>query len=258
MDDTEGNVTRTHSLSGSRIGLGRDLLPGAILALLSIASPAYSQDRVIGLLSLPEVFGSRMCAPFEPGQVPLHALPNAAAPIAFVRVDQNWSFAPHGGCEGLKVSVHQGTQRQELPTLEFDYEMPGAIVLEHRDRWFKVRLASGSGWIEASPEDRFMPLSELFEEFVGVTSITGSFNGRLVAAPGRPADASSALVSTRQPARVIEIRNVSGKFWVHVEVMNHSICSAAENGPPEAVGTGWMPLHAEDGEPTIWFSSRGC
>ena len=224
----------------------------------ALADSAIAQDRVIGLLSLPEVFGARVCAPFEPGQVALHAAPGDATPVSFIRVDQNWSFAPHGGCEGLKVSVHQGAARYELPTLEFDYEMPGAIVLEQRDGWLKIRLSSGAAWLEPSVVDRFMTLSELFEEFVGVTTITKSFNGALAEAPGRPADASSPRVKESQPARVIEIRNVSGQSWVQVEVMNHSICSAAENGPPDVVGTGWMPLHASDGEPTIWFSSRGC
>jgi len=245
-------------MSGNRMVLGREFQSGALLTLLAIASSAHAQDRVIGLLSLPEVFGSGVCATFEPEPVALHPSPKGGAPTAFIRVDQNWSFAPHGGCEGLKVGVHEGAQRHELPTLEFDYEMPGAIVLEQRARWFKVRLASGSGWLDASPAARFMPLSELFEEFVGVTAITKSFNGRLIAAPGRPAEASSPPVSALQPARVIEIRNVFGQSWVHVEVLNHSICSAAEHGPPDVVGTGWMPLHAADGEPTIWFSSRGC
>lgn len=224
----------------------------------AVALPAQAQDRVIGLLALPEVFGARMCAPFEPGQIALHAAPNDGKAIAFIRVDQNWSFAPHGGCEGLKVSVHEGSARRELPTREFDYEMPGAIVLEQRDKWFRVRLASGSAWVEASPADRFMPLSELFEEFVGVTAITRAFSGALAIAPGRATDASSPRVAALQPARVIEIRTVGGQSWVHVEVMNHSICSAAESGPPDVVGTGWMPLHASNGEPTIWFSSRGC
>ncbi len=170
-------------------------------------SRARSRDRAA--VASGGVRRRRMCAPFEPEPVALHSSPKGGTPTAFIRVDQNWSFAPHGGCEGLKVSVHEGAQRHELPTLEFDYEMPGAIVLEQRDRWFKVRLASGSGWIEASPADRFMPLSELFEEFVGVTAITKSFSGRLVAAPGRPAEASSSLVRTlaagardRDPKRV--------------------------------------------------------
>jgi hypothetical protein len=226
--------------------------------MLLFGIPAAAQDRVIGLLSLPEVYGSRVCSPFEPEPVALYSSVKDSTPTAFILVDQNWSFAPHGGCEGLEVRVHEGTRRHELPTLEFDYEMPGAIVLEQRGRWFKVRLAAGSGWIAASPADRFMPLSQLFEEFVGVTAITNSFNGRLVAAPGRAADATSPMVSTSQPARVMEIRDLAGRSWVRVEVMNHSICSAAEHGPPDVIATGWMPLHAADGEPTIWFSSRGC
>ena len=69
-------------------------------------------DRVIGLLALPEVFGGRMCAPFEPHDVALHSTPNDGSVFAAVRVDQNWSFAPHGGCEGLQVSVHRGEQRE--------------------------------------------------------------------------------------------------------------------------------------------------
>jgi hypothetical protein len=236
---------------------GKQFLSGFAFMFV-FASSAFAQDRVIGLLSLPEVYGARVCAPFEPGEVALHANPLDGKPIAFIRVDQNWSFAPHGGCEGLKVSVHQGAARHELPTLEFDYERPGAIVLDQRDGWIKIRLSSGSAWLEPSAVDHLMPLSDLFEEFVGVTAITQAFSGALVAEPGRDADASSPRVKALQPARVIEIRKVSGQSWVHVEVMNHSVCSAAENGPPDVIGSGWMPLHAADGEPTIWFSSRGC
>ena len=248
----EGNLCREGELAG------KSFTTGVIFTILAMASSASAQDRVIGLLSLPEVFGPRQCAPFEPEQIALHATLKDAKPVAFIRVDQKWSFAPHGDCEGLKVSVHEGAQRRELPTLEFDYEMPGAIVLEKRDSWFRVRLVSGTAWIAASSADRFMPLAQLFEEFVGVTAISAKFTGRLVAAPGRPADPSSPQVKGAQPARVIEIRNVFGQAWVQVEVMDHSICAAAEKGPPETIATGWMPLHTADGEPTIWFSSRGC
>jgi len=45
---------------------------------------------------------------------------------------------------------------------------------------------------------------------------------------------------------------------VKVEVLNNSVCSAADNGPPEVIATGWLPLHDSNGEPSIWFSSRGC
>ncbi|HEX6163748.1 MAG TPA: hypothetical protein VFZ31_10300 [Vicinamibacterales bacterium] len=223
-------------------------------AALLTALPALAQDRTIGLLSLPEVFGPRQCAPFEPQQVALHASPNDGSPFAFIRVDQNWSFAPHGGCEGLEVSVHQGQQRGKLPTLEFDYEMPGAVVVEHRDGWFRIRLDDRTAWVKASLAGRFMALGDLYEEFVGVTTISESFSGRLTSAAGSTSGPIMPAVVAGQPVRVIEIRD----SWIQVEMMSNSACTAADDGPPEVVATGWLPLHDREGKPTVWFSSRGC
>jgi hypothetical protein len=227
-----------------------------LLVTLLAAQPAAA-DRVIGLLALPDVFGSSTCAPFEPADVPIHSTPNDATVFATVRVDQNWSFAPHGGCEGLKVSVHRGSGREDLPALEYDYEMPAAIVVERRNGWFRVKLAKGSGWIKASTTDRFMPLADLFEEFVGVTSIDQSFTGNLLTAPDVRATAA-APVKPGQSVQVIEMRDVDGRTFVKIDVMSHSVCDAGASGPPDVVATGWLPLHASTGDPTIWFSSRGC
>src|SRR5690349_19132935 len=106
---------------------------------------------------------------FTAEDIPLHAAPNDGKTIAVIRMDRPWSFAPHGGCDGLQVRVHEGDTRHELPTLEYDYEMPAAIVLDHREGWYKVRLQDRSAWLKASPVDRFMPLKDLYEEFIGVT-----------------------------------------------------------------------------------------
>lgn len=226
------------------------------LAILLLQAPP---DRVIGLLSLPEVFGGRMCAPFKPSDVALHTTPNDETKVATVHVDQEWSFAPHGGCDGLKVSVHRGSLNEELPTLEYDYEMPAAIVLEQRNGWFRVRLQQGSAWIKASLSNRFMPLHELFEEFIGVTSIDKAFTGRLLSAPDLTATGAGAVrVSPLQPVQVLEMRDAGGQTFVKVEVMSHSLCAAGAHGPPDIVATGWLPLHGPRGEPTIWYSSRGC
>ena len=230
-----------------------------VIALAILLSQGPAADRVIGLLSLPEVFGARMCAPFKPSEVALHTTPDDGTKFATVRVDQEWSFAPHGGCEGLRVSVHRGTLREELPTLEYDYEMPAAIVLEQRNGWFRVRLQKGSAWIKASLSDRFMSLNELFEEFIGVTAIDKAFTGRLLTTPDVRATAAGAVrVSPMQPVQVLEIRDSEGQTFVKVDVMSHSLCNAGANGPPEVVGTGWLPLHGPTGEPTVWYSSRGC
>ena len=234
----------------------KSLIVGAVWVMA--AGTAYAQERVLGLLSLPELFGPRACAPFEPGEVALHASPNDGKPFAFIRVDKKWSFAPHGGCEGLEVSIHRGEHHDELPTLEYDYEMPAAIVVDHRDGWFKIKLKDKPAWLKASVVDQFMPLSNLFEEFAGVTAISGGFRGRLLSEPGITNGPIMPAVAPAQSVRVIEMREARGQSWVHVEVLSNSACTAANDGPPQVVATGWLPLHDRDGAPTVWFSSRGC
>jgi hypothetical protein len=239
-------------LAGRRYLSGNTLRP--VFVIVVIMSAAVSaQERVVGLLSLPEVFGPRQCAPFDPSEVALHGAPTDGRAVAFIRVDRPNSFAPHGGCEGLEVSVHAGERQHELPTREYDYEMPAAIVLEHRDGWFRIKLHDRSAWVKASLQDRFMPLSELFDEFVGVTAIN-KFSGRLRSAPGTAIGPIMPAVVPQTPVRVLEIRG----DWIRVEVLSHSACTAGDDGPPETVAAGWLPLHDSQGEPAVWFSSRGC
>jgi hypothetical protein len=227
--------------------------------VLVLPASAFAQDRVIGLLRLPEIFGNAPCAPFEPRVVTLHAEPGGSQ-IASIEVDQNWSFAPHGGCEGLQVSVHRGDARAELPTREYDYEAPAAIVLEQRGLWFRIRLNGGAAaWTEVPLADRFLSLESLYEEFIGVTFIADGGRGQLSKAPvGTVSDRGGPVVTPGQPVRVIETRRLVERLWLHVEVFSHSICNAATSGPPDVVAQGWIPAHLPSGEPAVWFASRGC
>ena len=117
-----------------------------------------------------------------------------------------------------------------------------------------MRLRDRAAWLKASIIDRFMPLKDLYEEFVGVTAISRSFIGRLSNAPGAMNGPILPQVKPSQSVRVLEVRGE----WVQVEVLSNSACTAADDGPPEVVATGWLPLHDAKGEPTVWFSSRGC
>jgi hypothetical protein len=231
----------------------------ALIFVLVLPASAFAQDRVIGLLKLPEIFGNAPCAPFEPRVVTLHAEPGGSQ-IASIEVDQNWSFAPHGGCEGLQVSVHRGDARAELPTREYDYEAPAAIVLEQRGLWFRIRLNGGAAaWTEVPLADRFLSLESLYEEFIGVTFIADGGRGQLSKAPvGTVSGRGGPPVTPGQPVRVIETRRLAERLWLHVEVFSHSICNAAASGPPDVVAQGWIPAHLPSGEPAVWFASRGC
>lgn len=231
----------------------------ALIALLMMLLAQAADDRVIGLLALPGVFGEGPCKPFEPRAITLYSDPGATRVMGTIQVDQEWSFAPHGGCEGLEVSVHEDGRRTELPTREFEYEAPGAIVLDRRGEAYKIRLSDNrSGWV-ISAANRFMSLESLLEEFTGVTFFTEAFDGSLRNAPGLSlANKVISQVKPGQPARVVESRRMANRLWLHVEVFNHSLCDAAAQGPPESIARGWLPAHATTGEPTLWFASRGC
>jgi hypothetical protein len=232
-----------------------------VLALIVslVAGQNPQPDRLIGLLALPGVFGEGPCKPFEPRALTLYGDAGATRVIGTIEVDQNWSFAPHGGCEGLEVSVHEGTARSELPTREFEYEAPAAIVLDRRGEAYKIRLSDNrSGWV-ISAANRFMSIESLFEEFTGVTFLTQASNGDLRAAPGLAvSNKVIGQAKPAQPVRVIESRRVADRLWLHVEAFNHSLCEAAVKGPPESTARGWIAAHADDGEPAVWFASRGC
>jgi hypothetical protein len=233
----------------------------ALIVFITVvaASPAFAQDRVIGLLALPTIFSEGPCKPFEARPVPIYAAADKAQSIATIEVDQMWSMAPHGGCEGLEVSIHQGKTTRELPTREYDYEAPAAIVLDQQGSMFKIRLGEQqAGWVQSAPA-RFMSYESLMEEFTGVTYFTAAFDGALRAAPGATvANQPTARAKPGLPARVIETRRIGSQLWFHVEVLNHSMCDAAASGPPETIANGWLAAHGDDGEPTVWFASRGC
>jgi len=227
---------------------------GLLMAgLLVFPAAASAQDQIIGLLSLPEVFGEGPCDRFTPQEVTLRAGPDSETIVGTIRVDVPWTFHAVGGCEGLRVNLHlTGTPRvTEFPTKESGYEEPAAIVLQRRDGWFRVRLSEGTAWLQASPRDEYFPLEQLLTD--RLTYLTDAWDGHLSESPGGAA--AEPTVSGRD-VRLGQFRRVGDRLWVHVEVLSHSICESTEE--PTVAARGWMPAHAVSGEPAIWFFSRGC
>jgi hypothetical protein len=215
----------------------------------------FVQDKLLGVLTLPEVFGTDPCEKFTPTEIPLYAAPDVSSMVGSIRVDQYWTFHDVGGCEGLTVNVHQSDGRavRALPVKEHDYEQPGAIVLEQRGRWFKVRLAGGAAWLHASPRAEYLSLERLLAD--SLAYLTDHWDGRLAKSPDMP------TVEVPSPGaapsvHIIGFQEPRGQLWVHVSVLSHSPCTSAEE--PRVVAQGWLPAHAVSGEPAIWFYSRGC
>jgi hypothetical protein len=226
----------------------------AWLSLMTSSALAQQRPQVIGLLALPEVFGNGACDPFTPQDVPLYAARESTGIVGAIRVDEPWTASSNGGCEGLRVGVHMtGTTASDpLPTKEYGYEEPGAVVLARRGEWFLIRLGTGSAWLRSTPRDTFHSLEQLLLD--GLTYLTESWNGRLAPSAGTPGRPARVEARHSQPAvRIIRSQQLSGEWWFDLEV----ITSPCEDPDVKALDRGWVPAYAM-GEPVIWFYSRGC
>lgn len=221
--------------------------------LMAVVPQAFAQERVLGLLALPQVFGRGACDRYTPRPVPVRAEPRGPV-IGSIVVATPWTFQDDFACSGLEVVARlNGAPDVELPTQEYGYEAPGAIVVDAREGWYKVRLGIGSGWVPATGAE-FYSLQSLYGDREAY--LTDQWNGRISGTPagaGRAAPSSS----SREPmVRVRRSSRVKGTLWFFVEILNESSCIAARE--PQVVASGWVPAHGATGEPIIWFASRGC
>lgn len=217
---------------------------------------AHGQEQVLGLLTLPSVFGEAPCDHASPHEVRLYAAPASGHAVGSIKVDSPWTFHAGGGCDGLTVNVHR-TGRPHvdpLPTREFDYENPAAIVIDRQDHWYKIRLADGSAWLQAPKRSSFLGLDRLFTD--RLTYLTEEWDGRLAAAAGGPLRGDTRRDLSERSVRVREVRRTASGFWIHVAVLEASPCESS--GDPRVASEGWVPAHAVSGELTVWFYSRGC
>lgn len=225
-----------------------------IAILLVSVSSAAAQERVVGLLTLPEVFGEGPCHKFTPKEVPLYAVIDSKEPIGVIRVSSFWKFPDTGGCEGLSVHVYkdEGASVGALPTEEFDYEAPAALVLEAQNRWFRVRLSDGAAWVKASEDNEYYPLEVVLSD--RPTYVTEASEPALL---DRAAGVDVvAMVSPGDSARVVDFVKIDAQLWLLVDVLSHSVCESADD--PRVLSQGWLRAHGPSGQPSIWFYARGC
>lgn len=229
-------------------------LPGATAA----AAPPDARAGAIGLLQLPDVYGTEPCQRFRPAPVRVHPQPGATAVLGEIRTARHWTYPPEGGCTGLRVEfVPTGGQGRELPAQEFAAEQPAAIVLEQRGDWYRVRLPDGSGWLHAMPRDDYGPLLALLRrDLDGFTDRAGTTLRR---EPSAAAEVIWSGVPECAVPRVRDSREATGPgTWLEVEFERDPCC--ADDAPvlPAEPVRGWVPLYRADGVPSVWFAARGC
>jgi hypothetical protein len=157
---------------------------------------------------------------------------------------------------GAKTWREQGGK---LIMKEHGYEELSLVVMERRtvagQRWARIALANGRGWLPEPTSAVFRAYADLVKE--SLAYLTEAWEGRVWDAPGGTAK----VVPFRQIERpehaadVLEYREVNGQLWLRVNIFSESPC---EQQQPLSLIEGWIPAYNARGQWTADFYSRGC
>lgn len=222
-------------------------------------SANLTRERVVGLLTLPEIVGEG-CGPAQPESAALYGEPSTASQpvgsIAFRVADRQ----PDGGsCGSAQLIVRvEGKADEELPADEVSYEIPAAVVYQRSGPWFRVALQRGSAWITRNDAGSFQSYPELLKE--RLSYVRKGWDGRLSPTPGngpgtRIPTAWSRYLADNIPVEVLEVQRVGDVPWIRVRLQTES-CGEALAGVESA--TGWIPAYQASGRTAVWFYARGC
>lgn len=216
--------------------------------------------NLAGILPLPEIFGKEPCDHYTPQDVAVFQSANSLTPIGQIHVAKPLTYFPSGaGCEGLAVTVlidEPEKSQQALPTLEFSYENPGAIVIKQEGEWFEIVLEQGTGWVHVRDTTRYLPVEKLLMD--SLSYLRTQSQPTLFKKPARGEALWSVDKTTRSslPVEVLGYQQVAGVLWLQVKLLEKEPCT--DEPANVAPFTGWLPFLDASGMPVIWFYSRGC
>jgi len=237
------------------------------LLLLSPAAFGYFEQAsgVIGILKLPEIFGGSPCDGFKPRDTPIFQSPDSVQPFGkiFIVKPKQWLHPSdvEGACEHV-ASVQGSTtdptaDRGALPTLEYAYSENGAIVINQNGPWFEIALHKGSAWVKVQNMADFLPVEKLLKEhltYLRVDLPILIYNNPDQTTKFKAVKAKNTFSNIS--AEVLAFSRVEGKLWVKVKTHQVDPCDGNKNSIAPILG--WLPFHNPQGQPTVWFASRGC
>jgi len=158
-------------------------------------------------------------------------------------------------CSGLKVTSQRSEVIElsgELPTKEFDYEFPAAMVVEKQKDWFRIKLFRGTGWVSVSSRNSYLPLEKLLA--INLTYFTDNWDGIIFETPTKGANKINLKINTS--VNVLAHQWVNKNLWIKVKFPVEDVCGDVD--PSIKPVTGWIPAHSKNNQLNLWFYSRGC
>lgn len=250
----------------------RWLPPLLLFALVSTAAPgsqehmvsyAQTEERVVGLLEVPEILGDVECKNFQPRSIQFYGSPSKDRPSTGTAEVRPYRLAEEPDCYFGKVVVRRsavGSAEEELPTEESGYEEKAAVVYERSGQWFRIALRKGSAWIERTGPVDFLAYPAGLTSDQYLTYLRQDWDGRIWPSPGAAASVAAPRGwqehrARSLPIRVLSTRTVNREVWIQIRFETDERCGQTLEGVTPLEG--WVPAYRQNAT-SVWFSSRGC
>ncbi len=239
----------------------KNLLALALLVFSTSSFGYFSHtDGIVGILMLPEVLGAEPCNEFKPRDIPIFKSPVSTKPYGKIYIAQpRRSYSGEGeSCEYVADVLEDSTtdsvvSHSKLPILE-----SGAIVLNHKGEWFEIVLEKGTAWVEVKNKADFLPVEIILKNHLAY--LRTGYPVPVIAAPEASANTQSIRVDNNShiPTEVLAFKRIDGRLWVKVKSHSKPQCDGEERPAKPKPFSGWLPFHDTQGQPTVWYFSKGC
>lgn len=215
-----------------------------------------NEEKIIGLLSLPQVFGDEQCEVFTPISISIF---DEVEGKNIGAIKQNERVNENGGCYAITAISDLNTSSRKtgrLPTKAFDADSNEAvIVLEQKHGWYKVLVSDGTGWIKPALNSKFMPIEFLLSTF-GAAYLSDEWDGYIFDKPNSLFKFYQGHKVDDMDVDILGSGMYENRLWFHVKKI--APIDAVDKGKNYKEVTGWVPAYSLEGDLNIWFSVYGC
>jgi len=167
----------------------------------------------------------------------------------------------HGG----KVTIHADDspsaaviasidRMEQLQHREASYEYAAAEVYGVSDFGYMIRMRDGRhGWLAQADAGTLFDYAHLVVNRLNY--LNRNWHGMLWPDAGAGIPLRLQQLGQSRPARVNATVQVADSLWLQVDVLSSDGC---DGSTAKTMASGWTPAWLVDGEPAVWFHSRGC
>jgi hypothetical protein len=227
-----------------------------------IVAMNQAEERPVGLVALPEIFGDYPCEPIPQKTLQLFGTPSKQRPPVAIIERKNPAKAEGPDCEETEAIVRRVDKNSigPLPTDESGYEYTKAVVYEQQGSWFRIGIPGGSAWIDRPNSEGFMPYPEDLTSDSFLTYLRPNWDGKIwaEAGSGTPVMAPAgwrAHAKEDIAVHVESIQTVQGQKWIRIR-FEKEVCGKTFGDLPPLEG--WIPAYRDARTTSVWFWSRGC